>query len=125
MRETRLSGSEGGGAEANRLSLPPILWPVNRPVRFVAPLQRGDDESRLEPRTRRRERRRGATLERLMSLPTHRIQTPRPRAGGGEIEKEETVEDGGRALIHDRPEAVGEVADEVSERHLTGQEKGH
>ena len=53
MRETRLSGSEGGGAEANRLSLPPILWPVNRPARFVAPLQRGEAEPRLEPRTPR------------------------------------------------------------------------
>jgi len=49
MRETRLSGSEGGGAEANRLSLPPILWPVNRPV-VPAPLQRGGAEPRLQPR---------------------------------------------------------------------------
>ena len=30
MRETRLSGSEGGGAEANRLSLPPIRSPLKR-----------------------------------------------------------------------------------------------
>ena len=30
MRETRLSGSEGGGAEANRLSLPPIPCPLKR-----------------------------------------------------------------------------------------------
>jgi len=30
MRETRLSGSEGGGAEANRLSLPPIPSPLKR-----------------------------------------------------------------------------------------------
>src|SRR5436309_7104906 len=66
-----------------------------------------------------------STMERSRSLPPPLgIQAPRPRARGRDVEPNEAVDHGGRALIEDCPEAVRPVPDEIGDRHLAGQQKG-
>src|SRR5881409_2725080 len=66
-----------------------------------------------------------STMERSRGLPPPLgIQAPRPRTRGRDVEPNEAVDHGGRALIEDCPEAVRPVPDEIGDRHLAGQQKG-
>src|SRR3989441_1842803 len=58
-------------------------------------------------------------------LPPLGVEAPRPGAGGREVEKEKTEEDGGVPLIEHWPEALRRVADEIGDRHLAGEDEGH
>src|SRR5437868_5426848 len=67
-----------------------------------------------------------STMERSRGLPAALgIQAPGPRPGGGEIEPDETEQDGGVSLIEHRPEAVGRVAQEIRDGHLAREYEGH
>src|SRR2546430_5457100 len=54
-----------------------------------------------------------------------RIEAPGPGASRGVIKEGEAVEDRGRALVQDGPEAVARMPDEIRERHLAGQDERH
>src|SRR6266702_7121058 len=54
-----------------------------------------------------------------------RVEAPRARTGGREVEPDEAEQDRGVSLVQDRPEALGRVADEVRDRHLPGEQEGH
>src|SRR5438874_11492150 len=67
-----------------------------------------------------------STIERSSGLlPAPGIQAPGPRPRGGEIEPDETEQDGGVSLIEHRPEAVGRVAQEIRDGHLAREYEGH
>src|SRR6476646_9702758 len=57
-------------------------------------------------------------------FPTQRVQAPRTRAGGREIEEDPAVENGRCALVHDGPEALGRVKLEIRHRHFARQDEG-
>src|SRR5687767_10620282 len=55
---------------------------------------------------------------------TPRVEAPRARARGREVEPHEAVEDGGDTLVHHRPEALHGVELEVRHRHFAGEHEG-
>src|SRR5882762_1574040 len=65
-----------------------------------------------------------STMERSSGLPPALgIQAPRPRARGGEIEPDETEQDGGSPLIEHRPKALRCVAHEIRDRHFAREDE--
>src|SRR5262245_59645495 len=52
------------------------------------------------------------------------VDAPRARTGRGEIQPDETVENSRRAVVDGRPEALGGVELELSDRQFPGQDEG-
>src|SRR5579862_175499 len=56
--------------------------------------------------------------------PPQRVEAQRPRAGKGEIEKDEAIENRGVAEVEDRKEAARRVAVKIGNRHLARHDEG-